>query len=409
MSTDYLSPGRVASAPAATPALGILASTLVHPAGHGPAALWEAVAQGRTGLRANDLAGCDLPCWIGAVPGVDDPRLAAQLGPWDCRNHRLAWLALQDPAFHAAVAAARQRHGAHRVGLLLGTSTSGIGSTEQAYAQRKASGAWPADFAYRRTHAVDALCRFAAETLGVQGPMATLSTACSSSAKVFPLAQRWIACGVVDAVVVGGADSLCLSTLHGFNALQLLSPEICRPFDAGRKGISIGEAAGFMLVEARPAAVRVSGSGESSDAWHMSTPHPAGEGASAAMRMALGQAGLAPGDIGWVNAHGTATPANDRSEAAALAAVFGVAGVPVSSTKGVTGHALAAAGIVEAVITASAVEHGVLPPSANLHEPDPSLALDVVRELRGTPLRHAMSNNFGFGGSNCALVFSAGD
>ena len=388
--------------------LGIHATTIVHPAGHGVAALWDAVAHARSGLRRNDLDWCDLPCWIGAVPGRDDASLAAHLGAWDCGNHRLAWLALQDPAFRQAVAAARSRHGAHRIGVILGTSTSGIRSTETAYAQRQATGAWPADFDYRRVHAVDALCRFSAQTLDVQGPMATVSTACSSSAKVFLLAQRWIDAGVIDAAVVGGADSLCLSTLHGFHALQLLSPEICRPFDAARKGISIGEAAGFMLVQARPAAVNVSGGGESSDAWHMSTPHPEGLGAQVAMRAALAQAGLSATDIGWVNAHGTATPANDRSEAAALAAVFGAGGVPVSSTKGITGHALAAAGIVEAIITAAAVERQALPPSANVETPDASLEVDLVRQMRPAPLRHAMSNNFGFGGSNCALVFSAG-
>jgi 3-oxoacyl-[acyl-carrier-protein] synthase-1 len=388
--------------------LGIQASTVVSAAGHGAGALWDAAVQGRSGLRANTLDWCDLPCWVGAVPGVDDPALAAHLGAWDCRNHRLAWLALQDPAFQQAVAAARNRHGAHRIAVILGTSTSGIGSTEPAYARRRESGSWPAGFDYRRTHAVDALSRFCAQTLGLQGPLATVSTACSSSAKVFLLAQRWIAAGVVDAAVVGGSDSLCLSTLHGFHALQLLSEEICRPFDAARKGISIGEAAGFMLVEAAPAAVGVSGGGESSDAWHMSTPHPEGEGAQAAMRAALAQAGLAPADIGWVNAHGTATAANDRSEAAAVASVFGPGAVPLSSTKGITGHALAAAGVVEAVITATAVERRTLPPSANLQQRDPALAVELVTQARPSGLRHALSNNFGFGGSNCALVFSAG-
>ncbi|HVE54870.1 MAG TPA: beta-ketoacyl-ACP synthase [Ramlibacter sp.] len=402
MSTDGLNPAR------RMPALGISATTIVHPAGHGVPALWEAAVQGRSGLRENDLDWCDLPCWIGAVPGVEDPSLAAHLGAWDCRNHRLAWLALQDAAFRRAVASARDRHGAHRIAVLLGTSTSGIRSTELAYAERRVAGKWPAGFDYRRTHAVDALCRFSAETLGLQGPMATVSTACSSSAKVFLLAQRWIAAGVVDAAVVGGADSLCSSTLNGFNALQLLSQDICRPFDAARKGISIGEAAGFMLLEAAPAAVAMAGGGESSDAWHMSTPHPEGQGAQAAMRMALAQAGLLARDIRWVNAHGTATQANDRSESAALAGVFGERGVPVSSTKGITGHALAAAGIVEAAITAAAVERGMLPASANLQQADAALPVDVVVQARPADLRHAMSNNFGFGGSNCALVFSAG-
>jgi 3-oxoacyl-[acyl-carrier-protein] synthase-1 len=386
--------------------LGISATTLVSPAGHGAAALWDAVATGRTALRPNALPWCDLPCWIGAAPGVEDNALAAHLGAWDSRSHRLAWLALQDVPFRSRLAACVSKHGAHRVGLVLGTSTSGIRSTEIAYAQRREDGRWPAAFDYRRTHSLDGLCRFTAEVLGIQGPLVAISTACSSSAKVFLTAQRWIEAGMVDAAVVGGVDILCLSTLHGFDSLQLLSGEACRPFDAQRNGISIGEAAGFMLLERTPSAVLFSGGGESSDAWHMSTPHPEGEGARAAMRMALQAAGLAASDIGYVNAHGTATPANDKSEAAALAAMFGPRGVPVSSTKGVTGHTLGAAGIVEAAVTAQALERQVLPPTANCTHPDPALPTDLVLQARPAVLRHAMSNSFGFGGSNCALVFS---
>ncbi|MDB5873454.1 MAG: 3-oxoacyl-ACP synthase [Ramlibacter sp.] len=386
--------------------LGISATTVVHPAGHGTAALWDFAGQGRTALRPNDLGWCDLPCWVGAVPGVDDSHLAAHLREWDSRNHRLAWLALQDAAFRRQLNAAVAKHGAHRIGLVLGTSTSGIRSTEIAYAQRRENGEWPVGFDYRRNHALDALCRFSAQVLGLQGPMVTISTACSSSAKVFLTAQRWIDAGLIDAAIVGGVDSLCLSTLHGFDALQLLSDSACRPFDAERKGISIGEAAGFALLERAPAAVGFAGGGESSDAWHMSTPHPEGEGAQAAMQIALAAAGLAPADIGYVNAHGTATPANDRAEAAALAAVFGPRGVPVSSTKGVTGHTLGAAGIVEALVTVLALERQALPPTANCSNPDQELPVDLVTQPGPARLRHAMSNSFGFGGSNCALIFS---
>jgi 3-oxoacyl-[acyl-carrier-protein] synthase-1 len=388
--------------------LGISATTVVHPAGHGTASLWDAVAHGRIALRPNDLSWCDRACWIGAVPGVDDPDLARHLDAWDCRNHRLAWLALQDGPFRAAVAAAVVRHGAGRVGLVLGTSTSGIRSTEVAYAARRETGTWPEGFDYRRVHSVDALCRFTAQELGVHGPMAAMSTACSSSAKVFLTAQRWMDAGLIDAAVVGGVDSLCLSTLHGFDSLQLLSDEACRPFDAARKGISIGEAGGFALLEQRPASVVFAGGGESSDAWHMSTPHPEGEGAQASIRMALDAAGLEAPDIGYLNAHGTATPANDRAEAAAIRAVFGTHRVPVSSTKGVTGHTLGAAGIVEAIVTVQALEHQALPPAANWREADPLLDVDVVRQAASASFSHAMSNNFGFGGSNCTLVFSRG-
>jgi len=386
--------------------LGISATTVVHSAGHGTAALWSAAAKGRTGLRRNDLAWCDLPCWVGPVPGVDETRLPAALRHWDCRNHRLAWLALQDAEFRNAVGKATAQRGAHRVGLVLGTSTSGIRSTEIAYAKRRETGVWPPDFDYRSTHSVESVCRFGAEVLGLAGPMVTISTACSSSAKVFLTALRWIDAGLIDAAVVGGIDSLCLSTLHGFHSLQLLSDEICRPFDVERGGISIGEAAGFALLDRAPAEVSLAGGGESSDAWHMSSPHPEGQGAREAIRAALAAAGLTAADIGYVNAHGTGTLANDRAEAAALRAVFGEQGVPVSSTKGVTGHTLGAAGIVEAIVTVQALKEQALPPSTNLRTPDPTLALDVVAKPRIAKLRHAMSNNFGFGGTNCSLIFS---
>ncbi|MEO5771502.1 MAG: beta-ketoacyl-ACP synthase, partial [Burkholderiaceae bacterium] len=311
--------------------------------------------------------------------------------------------------FREATNAAVARYGAHRVGVILGSSTAGIRSTEIAYRQRLADARWPEDFDYRRSHALDALCRFSAEVLGVRGPMVTISTACSSSAKVFVTAQRWIACGLIDAAVVGGVDSLCLSTLHGFNALQLLSPEPCRPFDPARGGISIGEAAGFVLLDRQAAAFNLVAGGESSDAWHMSAPHPQGAGAQSAMHAALQSAELAAEDICYVNAHGTGTLANDRAEAAATRAVFGPHGVPVSSTKGVTGHALGAAGVTEAIFALQALEHQELPPSANLRSLDPELELDVVTGQRRATLRYAMSNSFGFGGSNCSLIFGRAD
>jgi 3-oxoacyl-[acyl-carrier-protein] synthase-1 len=385
--------------------LGLSASTVVHASGQGVQALWDSVAGEHTGLRPNSLDWCDLPCWVGAVPGVDDVRLPAPLQSWDSRNHRLAWLALQDASFRRAVADAVSRHGAHRVGLVLGTSTSGARQTEAAYKRRRESGEWPADFNYRRTHATDALCRFTAEVLQLQGPMATVSTACSSSAKVFLTAQRWMDAGLIDVAVVGGADSLCLSTLHGFSSLQLLSENICCPFDVARNGLSIGEAAGFVLLQREPAPVYFAGGGESGDAWHMSTPHPEGRGASDAIHAALAAAKIGPRDIGYVNAHGTATPANDRSEAAALVEVFGARGVPMSSTKGITGHTLGAAGIVEAIVTAQALERQVLPATANLAVPDPLLAVDLVTQARPAFFQYAMSNSFGFGGSNCTLIF----
>ncbi|MBT9488867.1 MAG: beta-ketoacyl-ACP synthase [Rubrivivax sp.] len=385
---------------------GVSAVAVVHAAGHDADTLWDAVVRGCSGLHPNRLAWCGLDCWIGEVPGLDEVRLPAPLAAWDCRNHRLAWLALQDRAFRQAVAAAATRYGSHRIGVLLGTSTSGIRSTEIAHAQHLQTGHWPAGFAYRRSHAVESLSRFTAEVLGLQGPMATVSTACSSSAKVFLTAQRWMAAGLIDAAVVGGVDSLCLSTLHGFDALQLLSAEPCRPFDAARNGISVGEAGGFVLLDRAPAPLALLGGGESSDAWHMSTPHPEGRGAQDAMHEALAVAGLTPSDIGYVNAHGTATPSNDRAEGLALQAVFGAGAVPVSSSKAVTGHTLGAAGVVEAIVALKAIEHRIVPPTTNLRSADPGLALDLPLKARAAAgMRYAMSNNFGFGGSNCSLIF----
>ena len=384
---------------------GITAYSTLHAAGADNHDSWQAMLSGRSGLRPNTLPWCDLPTWIGEVGAAEDAPLPAELKTWNCRTHRLAWVALQRNQFPDAVSRAVERYGASRVGLIMGSSTAGIRSTEIAYKTWRSRAPWPEDFAYRHTHSLDALSRFTAELLGLEGPMVTISTACSSSAKVFAMAQRWIDCGLIDAAVVGGVDSLCLTTLLGFNALQLLSSEICRPFDSARTGISIGEAAGFALLDRQSSVVDLVGCGESSDAWHMSAPHPDGLGAQAAMLHALDAANLKPQDIGYVNAHGTATLANDRAEAAATRAVFGPGAVPISSTKGVTGHTLGAAGITDAIVVVQALEQQTMPPSANLRELDSRLELDVVTQARDGELRYAMSNSFGFGGTNCSLIF----
>jgi len=384
---------------------GITAYSTLHAAGADNHDSWQAMLSGRSGLRPNTLPWCDLPTWIGEVGAAEDAPLPIELKTWDCRTHRLAWVALQRNQFPDAVSRAVERYGASRVGLIMGSSTAGIRSTEIAYKTWRSRAPWPEDFAYRHTHSLDALSRFTAELLGLEGPMVTISTACSSSAKVFAMAQRWIDCGLIDAAVVGGVDSLCLTTLLGFNALQLLSSEICRPFDSARTGISIGEAAGFALLDRQSSVVDLVGCGESSDAWHMSAPHPDGLGAQAAMLHALDAANLKPQDIGYVNAHGTATLANDRAEAAATRAVFGPGAVPISSTKGVTGHTLGAAGITDAIVVVQALEQQTMPPSANLRELDSRLELDVVTQARDGELRYAMSNSFGFGGTNCSLIF----
>jgi 3-oxoacyl-[acyl-carrier-protein] synthase-1 len=271
------------------------------------------------------------------------------------------------------------------------------------------SGALPADFMYASTHNTFSVAGFARHYLGLTGPATVVSSACSSSAKVFASARRMLAAGLIDAAVVGGVDSLCLTTLYGFNSLGLISSQPCRPFDVARDGISVGEAAAFALLErVSPQldedAVLLLGVGESSDAHHMSSPHPEGLGARISMQQALESAQLDASDIDYVNLHGTATPSNDAAESKAVAALFG-SGTPCSSTKGATGHTLGAAGGLEAVICALALQHGLLPGGLNTQQLDPLLPLNYLLENREQPVRRVLSNSFGFGGTNCSLIF----
>lgn len=391
--------------------LPITHATVTSALGVGCEAHAAAMAAGRSGLRPCVFDDVTLPGWIGVVDGLDAVALPAGLSDFDCRNHRLAWLGLLQDGFIQAVAAARERWGAHRVAVLLGTSTSGILETERAFRHRAQAGgtsALPADFHYAQTHNTYALADFVRTALGVSGPSWVVSTACSSSAKVFGEAARLIDAGWVDAAVVGGVDSLCLTTLYGFHSLELFSPEICRPWDAGRRGLSLGEAAAFALLQraavpGEAPAGHLLGVGESNDGHHMSSPHPEGLGAIAAMRQALADAGLDAEQIDYINLHGTATPNNDAAEDRAVSAVFGTA-VPCSSTKGATGHTLGAAGGVEAVLSLLALRDGLMPGGLNLRARDPALHAAYLGENRRAPLRRVLSNSFGFGGSNTSLV-----
>lgn len=384
--------------------------TVVTCVGDGLAPLRAALRTGTGGLTPCRFDGVALDTWIGEVAGLDSTALPAALADYDCRNNRLARRGLTSDGFDATVRAAIARHGVRRVGVILGTSTSGILATETAYRQRDPlSGALPASFIYRGTHNTYSLAAFVRDWFGLEGPAGVVSTACSSSAKAHAAAARMIHAGLIDAAIVGGVDSLCLTTLHGFASLELTSPEPCRPYDAARKGISIGEAAAFALLERPPAsldadAVLLLGCGESSDAYHMSSPHPEGRGARQAMEAALADAGLTADDIDYINLHGTATPNNDAAEGCAVAALFGTR-VPGSSTKGITGHTLGAAGALEASVCALALAEGFLPGSVNTRTLDPGIPIDYLLSTREAPLRHAMSNSFGFGGSNCSLVF----
>ena len=385
--------------------LAIAAYTLTTALGAGREATLAAIRAERSGLAPGRFLDVELPTWIGEVAGLDAAPLPADLADHDCRNNRLAWLGLQQDGFADAVLAARERWGPHRVAVLLGTSTAGLLETELGYRRRGPAGELPDDVRYRDRQNTYSVGAFVTRAFDLRGPSWVVSTACSSSAKVYASAARLIAAGLVDAAIVGGVDSLCLTTLYGFNSLELLSPEVCRPWDAHRRGLSIGEGAAFALLERDVAVPQgwLLGVGESNDGYHMSTPHPEGAGAIAAMRAALADAQLAPEAIGYVNLHGTATPSNDASEDRAVGSVFGHA-TPCSSTKGATGHTLGAAGGVEAAICLLALHEGLLPGGLNVQEPDPALSLNYLRANRTESLNAALSNSFGFGGTNASLV-----
>ncbi len=383
--------------------------TMVSALGAGRGAALQALLTGRTGLQQRDFETAMLGAWLGAVDGVDELAWPEALAAYDCRNNRLAELGLRADGFALSVQRARDRFGADRIGVFLGTSTAGILQTELAYRRRdRASGALPADLHYAQTHNTYSVARYVRQVLDLRGPASVVSTACSSSAKVFGLAARMIELDLIDAAEVGGVDSLCLTTLYGFHALELVAPEICRPWDAQRKGLSIGEAAAFALLE-RDAATPMAwllGCGESNDGHHMSSPHPEGAGAALAMRLALAQAGRLAAEVGYINLHGTGTPGNDAAEDRGVLGVFGP-DTPCSSTKGYTGHTLGAAGGVEAVVSMLALQHGLLPAGLNVRQRDPALQTHYLLEAKRSPIDLVASNSFGFGGSNACLLFGA--
>ncbi|MBX9563776.1 beta-ketoacyl-[acyl-carrier-protein] synthase family protein [Aeromonas hydrophila] len=351
--------------------------------------------------RAPLLDGRQTP--VGRVEG-ELPAMPAALTPYASRNNQLllAALAQVQPALDEALAT----HGPARVGLVLGTSTAGIGEAEPAVAAARRGEAVPPAFDYRQQE-LGSPSEFLARHLGLTGPAWTISTACSSSARAFISGQRLLAAGLVDAVLVGGADSLCGLTLNGFDSLESLSCARCQPFDEARQGINIGEGAALFLLSNTPAPLALLGAGESSDAWHISAPHPDGIGAEAAMQMALAQAGLTPAQVGYVNLHGTATRLNDAMESQAVHRLFG-AEVPCSSTKPLTGHALGAAGAIEAALACLLLERALPLPPQRVTTADPALA--PIRLVSGeVPLAapRVLSNSFAFGGNNVSLLFGS--
>lgn len=362
----------------------------------------------------------DQSVYVGEVQAALDP-VPAHCEYWKCRNNELLYHAYQQ--IEPEIQGLLQRVEPHRIGIILGTSTTGVSDAETAIATYDKSGEWADGYHYGKQE-MSCPSLFLKLLLGTTGPAYSVSTACSSSGKAFASAQRLLRSGMCDAVLVGGVDTLCKLTLNGFKALESISPLKCAPFTRDRKGITIGEAAALFILEPEVLGLEASGSevelrgvGESSDAHHISAPHPEGEGAARAISAALRQAGLEAAAVDYINLHGTATPLNDAMESKAVAATLGDQ-VKCSSTKGTTGHTLGAAGALEAAfcwLLLSEFNQGeMLPPNAAEGELDDALPAlnwvqqgDVFRPLQpGVNERVLLSNSFAFGGSNVCVALS---
>jgi len=382
--------------------------TLTSALGAGNEATLQSLSEQRGGLRPYDLRGGGMT-WLGIVDDIGEP-LTDDLSSYDCRANRLIRRALEQDGFMREVARAREQYGAERVACFIGTISAGLGHLEACYRDNDSrANDLGSDVRMNETSHLFSATETCQKALGISGPAATVSTACSSSAKVFCIADRYLKAGLCDAAVVGGVDCANETFIYGFRSLGLLSTSPCRPWDRRRDGLSIGEAAGFALLERRrnnPDDIRLLGFGESGDAYHMTAPHPEGNGAIAAMLGALRSANLKSQEIDYINLHGSGTPANDASEDAAVLRVFGE-DIACSSTKGWTGHAQGASGITEAILSMFSIRHGLIPATINTAEPDSRLRIPVVLENRSRLVKTALSNSFGFGGNNCALIFGA--
>ncbi len=416
-------------------ALVLSSFTLTTAAGCGNAENIASLRHRKTGLRPNNFLDIELETWIGRVADVEQCSLPNTLKNYQCRNNQLAYMALQNDNFSIQVEQAKKKYNPSRIGVFMGTSTSGILSTELAYQKINTTIENNVNFQksvfFKEQHNSFALADFVQQYFQLTGPAQVISTACSSSAKVFASASQYIKLGLCDAAIVGGVDSLCLTTLYGFNSLELVAKDICRPADQNRQGLSIGEAAAFVLLEKPPAetssnserTIYLRGYGESSDAYHMSTPHPEGLGAIKAMQCALSQAQLKSEQVDYINLHGTATAINDQVEDIAIQKVF-PQHTPCSSTKGWTGHTLGAAGAVEAIYSAFCIQNTIYPPSLNTQHIDRQFSSHIILADEQTSilsnqgshnsntktstkeLHTIASNSFGFGGNNCCLIFS---
>ncbi|ARU55107.1 3-oxoacyl-(acyl-carrier-protein) synthase [Oleiphilus messinensis] len=405
---------------------------VVNAAGHNPEQFWQTLERGIPTLTPRDDLVPEHSIHVGEIAGTL-PNREAWPQQFQTRNNQLAAAALIQIQDHIQIAI--DRFGPARIGIVVGTSTSGIAEAETALAEYSQVGTFPKQYSYQQQE-FGSLAEFTRYLFKTNGPAYTISTACSSSAKALASAYHLIRADLCDAVIVGGADSLCRLTVNGFHALGALSSGLSRPFAQDRDGINIGEAAAFFCLHKEDNHLRTGdniallGIGESSDAHHMSAPDPEGEGATSAMRDALHMAGLGERDIDYINLHGTGTPSNDQMEAKAVHRLFGQT-VPCSSTKPFTGHTLGAAGSTEAAICWLALskrnERYSRPKQINLESAPPAIennptpattastvdpalpALSLVTSKNSnlysdTPLRYCLSNSFAFGGNNISLL-----
>lgn len=345
--------------------------------------------------------------WFGFVDASQMAPLAEPESSFDNDCNRMVNAALSKDHFRDAVELAKLKYGKHRIACFLGTITSGICHVEDEYKRNQVSLDSAPNINFEKSGSLNSAALYTRHTLGITGPYATIGTACSSSAKVFAAAYRYLQLGLCDAAIVAGVETFSETLVHGFRSLSVLSKQPCKPWDESRDGISIGAAAGFALLERDPLRnndIRLMGYGETADGFHMTAPHPEGKGIENAMLAALRSAELNPADIDYINAHGSGTPMNDQAEDAALVRLFGDKPY-CSSTKGWTGHTQGAAGITEAIILMLGMENNLVPASLNTEKVDPALKSNIALDNQSTPIRYALTNSMGFGGNNATLIF----
>lgn len=393
--------------------VAITAYSSLSACGIGSQALYQFLSGNQSRLTPLSLFNIPFSTYVGEIK-QRLLEIGNHLAEYNCRNARVALTTLNDAegGIREAVEVTKTKYGPHRIGVIIGTSTSGLYETEAAYGVLLKEGKMPDDFHFVTEHAYQATARFVQLELGLSSVCYAISTACSSGAKAIAAGQRLINAGICDAVIVGGVDTLCRLTLRGFRSLELVADQPCTPMDKNRRGISIGEAAGLLLLEKchvdNASAMKILAVGESSDAHHMSTPHPEGKGAVLAMTNGLQLAGLKASNIDYLNLHATATKINDAVESRAVFSLFADK-VPCSGTKGITGHTLGAAGAIESIISLTALQQQFIPGTQGLQELDGDCQCQIVRDpVKNQSIQIAMSNSFGFGGNNASVIVSLG-